>query len=257
MIKFTKQSDIKGSLLLLSFTSVGLTGNFASSLLINNNNFQNIGFLFSHYLSAYAGFNEKTGSALFNGQIYFNEEKKIVLINFHAGVPHHNRNKFSQELIEIFQQYTMRGIVIYGGTSKSFLNDEVLRSKMVEVYYLTNHENFEGEIYSVKNFETLVKLEDKKKPLEEVKYLEGIGVARHIIKFLSKKFVKFHYLFSYSTELFDPLAGLSVYNRLCLLLGYDTQILNLANNTVDLSKFLENLETQYKIEKTWKLFLKE
>ena len=257
MIKFTKQADIKGSLLLLSFTSVGLTGNFTSSLLMNNNHFENIGFLFSHYLHAYAGLNEKTGGVIFNGQVYFNEEKKFLLINFHAGVAHHNRNKFSQEIVEIFQQYTMRGIVIYGGTSKSLLNDEILLSKTVEVYYLTNQQSFNGESYSVKNFENLVKMEDKKKPFEEVKYLEGIGVAKHLIKFLSKKCVNFHYLFSYSNELFDPMAGLAVYNRLCLLLGLGTEILNVSNYNIDYSTFLEKLESQYKLEKTWKLFLRE
>jgi predicted ATP-grasp superfamily ATP-dependent carboligase len=257
MIKFTKHPDIKGSLLLLSFTSVGLTGNFASSLLLNNNNFQNIGFLFSQYLLAYAGFNQQTGGVLLNGQVYFNEEKKILLINFHAGVSHHNRNKFSQEIVELFQQYTMRGIVIYGGSSHLFLNDELIRNKNVEVYFLTNDQSFEGERYSMKNFESLVKLEDKKKPFEEVKYLEGIGTAKHLIKFLSKKNVTFHYFFAYSAELFDPLAGMVVYNRLTLLLGIQTETVNIPKYSESLPTFLEGLEKKYKFEPIWRLFLKE
>ncbi len=257
MIKFTKQKDIKNSLLLLSFTSVGLTGNFASSLLINNNNFENIGFLFSHFLSPYAGFNPQTGSVLFNGQVYFNEEKKLLLINFHAGVPHHNRNKFSQELVELFQLYTMRGIIIYGGTAKSFMNDEELRNKNVEVYSLTNEANFDGTKYGIKNFESLVKLEDKKKPLEEIKYLDGIGTAKHLIKFFSKKAVTFHYFFSYSSELFDPLAGLVVYNRLSLLLGLGREVVNVPKYSESLVNFLEGVEKNYKIEPIWRLFLKE
>jgi hypothetical protein len=257
MIKFTKQTDIKGSLLLLSFSSVGLTGNFASSLLLNNNNFQNIGFLFSQYVSAYAGFNAQTGAILLNGQVYFNQEKKILLINFHAGVPHHNRNKFSQEIVELFQQYTLSGIIIYGGTSQSFTNDEILRNKNVDVYFLTNDQSFEGEKFSMKNFENLVKLEDKKKPFEEIKYLEGIGTAKHLIKFLSKKCVVFHYFFAYSAELFDPIAGLALYNRLCLLLGIAKEAISIPRYNESLPNFLEELEKQYKFEPLWRLFLKE
>ena len=162
MIKFSNEIDIKGSALLLSFTSVGLTGNFASSILINNNNFESIGFLFSHYLAPYVTINPETNSTMYNGQIYFNQEKKIVLINFHAGVPHHFRNEFCKELLDIHQNYAMRGFLIYGGIGKGYINDEELRRKVVGLYYLTNDDTFEGSKLNMKSFESLVKLENKK-----------------------------------------------------------------------------------------------
>jgi predicted ATP-grasp superfamily ATP-dependent carboligase len=257
MIKFSKNVDIKGSQLLLSFTSVGLAGNFASSLLINNNKFENIGFLFSHYLSAYVGLNPQTGTALYNGQVYFNEEKKIVLINFHAGVAHHFRNDFCKELLDIYTSNSLTGIMIYGGIGRGFLNDEELRNPNVDVYYLTNDSQFDGTQYFLKNFENLVQLENKKKAFEEVKYLDKVGLAKHLIKFFNKKKVTFHYLFAFSSELFDPLAGLAVYYKLSLLLGLSKENNVIAKNVGNLNSFMNKVESQFKVEPTWRLFLKE
>jgi predicted ATP-grasp superfamily ATP-dependent carboligase len=257
MIKFSKNVDISGSLLLLSFTSAGLAGNFASSILLNNNKFENVGFLFSHYLSSYVGLNPQNGSVLFNGQVYFNEEKKIVLINFHAGVAHHFRNDFCKELLEIHTKNQFRGVIIYGGIGKGFLNDEELRNTNVDVYYLTNEAQFNGSQYSMKSFESLVKLENKKKAFEEIKYLDKVGLAKHLVKFLNKNKVTFHYLFAYSSDLFDPLAGAAIYYKLSLLLGFSTENVVIPKYVGNLNSFLDKVESEFKIEPTWRLFLKE
>lgn len=257
MIKFYKNADIKGSSLLLSFSSVGLTGNFASSLLINNNGFENVGFFFSHYLTPYVGTNPETSTALYNGQVYFNQEKHLVLINFHAGVAHHFRNDFCSELLSIYNQFSFKSILIYGGIGKEFANDEELRSKYVNVYYLTSEANFEGAKLNIKNFENLVNIENKKKPLEEVKYLEKCGIAKHLIKFLLKRNVVFHYIFAFSNELFDPLAGFAVYNKLTALLGLKSSDLEVPKYVDNVNRFLDDIEKNYKIEPAWKLFLEE
>ena len=258
MLKFSKNVDLTNSLLLLSFTSAGLTGNFASSILINNHNFESIGFFFSHYLCPYVGKNPGSGGLLFNGQAYFNQDQKILLLNFHAGVPHHFRNEFASELLTLFSGNSMRGIIIYGGIGKNFLNDEELRLKEVSVYYLTNDKSFSGQNFGVKNFETLVNLENKKKFLEEVQYLDRCGVAKHLIKFFSKKNVTFHYFFAFSSELFDPLAGLALYYKISNILGFTQDGGVSVPKAVDnLNDFLDTVEKQFKIESTWRLFLKE
>jgi proteasome assembly chaperone (PAC2) family protein len=257
MIKFNKEVNIKGAFLMLSFTSVGLTGNFASSVLINNHNFESIGFLFSHFLSAYVSINPMDGQAMYNGQIYFNKEKKLLLINFHAGIPHHYRNEFCNELLNLYQSYSLNGFLFYGGIGRGFVNDEELRNKNLDVYYLTNDKNFDATKFGLKNFGEFVKIENKKKQFEEIKYLAGCGLARHLIKFLNKKSVPFYYYFSFSNELFDPVAAMAVYYKLALFLEFIKDNVILPKFVESLNSFLENVEKEYKIESTWKLFLKE
>jgi hypothetical protein len=257
MLKLWRNVELKDCHLLLSFSSVGLAGNFASSLLINNHNFENIGFLFSKYLSPYAGVNEETGKINYNGQCYLNSEKKILLINFQAGVPHHFRNLFCEELLQLSEKYSLRNITIYGGISKVYLNDEELRNVNIQVYYLTNDESFDGGKIGLKNFESLVKLENKKKALQETMYIEQCGVAKHLVKFLYKKKVPFYYFFAFSLELFDPSSGLALYFRLSNLLNFSQEGIMVQKREKNLSGLLDSIEEKFKIEKTWKLFLKE
>lgn len=257
MIKFHHDIDIKGSSLLLSFTSSGLTGNFASSVLLNNHNFECIGFFFSHFLSAYVGINPNNGSVIFNGQVYFNKEKRILLINFHSGVSYQFRNPFCLELLSLYEKYNLNKFLIYGGIGKGFTNDTELKNKNIDVYYLTNDTSLNPAKFNLKNFVDLVKLENKKKPLEEVKFLENSGIPRHLIKFLNKKCIPFNYLFAFSNELFDPLAGIAVYYKLGLILGFTNDDVVIPKYSESLNLFLENIESQFKIESTWKLFLKE
>lgn len=257
MLKLWKNVDLKDSHLLLSFSSVGLSGNFASSLMINNHNFENIGFLFSNYLSPYAGVNVETGSLNYNGQCYFNQERKILLINFHTGVPHHFRNLFCEELLGIFNKYSMKNITVYGGISKGYLNDEELRNVNVQVYYLTNDETFDGKKFGIKNFENLVNMENKKKQLQEIMYIEQSGFAKHLVKFLNKKKVLFYYFFAFSLELFDPSAGLALYFKLAKMLNFTQEDNIVGKSENNMNGILEKIEGKYKIEPTWKLFLKE
>lgn len=257
MLKFNQNVDIKGSTLLLSFASVGLTGNFASSILINNHDFVNIGFLFSHYLTAYAGVNPETGVINYNGQAYFNSSKKIVLINFFTGVSSHFRKQFSEELLQLYQNYSFTNIILYGGISKSYLNDEELRNTNLTVYHLTNDNETDDKKFNMKNFEKLVSLENKKKPLEELKFIERCGPAKHLVKFFAKNNTKFSYLFCFSSELFDPLAGIAVYYKLALILGFRNDDIVIPKNTKDPLTILDNFSNQFKVEPTWRLFLKE
>ena len=257
MLKLWKNVDLKDSHLLLSFSSVGLAGNFASSLIINNNSFENIGFLFSNYLAAYAGVNLETGMVNYNGQCYFNSERKILLINFQAGVPHHFRNLFCEELLQLYTKYSLRNLTIYGGISKGYLNDEELRNSNVQVYYLTNDESFDGKKFGVKNFENFVNMQNKKKPLQETIYIEQCGVAKHLVKFLYKKNVAFYYFFAFSLELFDPTAGLALYFKLSNILNFNQQDNVVQKSYNNMPGLLEKIEEKFKIEKTWKLFLKE
>jgi predicted ATP-grasp superfamily ATP-dependent carboligase len=137
MIKFYNNVDIKNADLLISFNSAGLSGNFASSLLINNNNFTKIGFYFSHYICAYAS-TGSNGQLTHNGEIYFNEEKKLLIINFFVGAQHYYMKKFFDEFMSFYKTYSLGRIIIYGGISSTYQNDEELRKKNIDVYYMTN-----------------------------------------------------------------------------------------------------------------------
>ena len=67
----------------------------------------------------------------------------------------------------------------------------------------------------------------------------------------------FYYFFVFSLELFDPSAGLALYFRLSNLLSLSLENLTVQKSEKNLTGLLENIEQKFKIEKTWKLFLKE
>lgn len=256
MIKFYKQVDIKQSDLILAFNSAGLAGNFASSLLINNNSFENVGFLFSHYLSSYAS-NANDGQITYNAEVYFNQEKKTLLINFFAGVSHYFKDKFFEELMQIYETNQMGRLFIIGGIGKGYLNDEELRKAVIDTYYLTNDTSFNGESNGLKCFEKLAQISNKSKPLAELKYIDNSGTAKHLVKWLSRKNYKFYYLFVFSSALFDPLAGAALYFKLSQVLGLRSDSVTIPKNYENILKMMEELSKQLKIDPAWKLFLKE
>lgn len=256
MIKFYNNVDISGSRLLLSFNSEGLAGNFASSLLINNNSFSNVGFMFSEYILPYASIKED-GVTGYNGEVYFNSTSRIVLINFFAGALHYFRNKFFSELVELCRTYSFDGIYFYGGISKQYVSDIDIRSKFIDVYYLTNDLNLSTRDTGMKNFEDLTRMENKKKNFEELKFIEKGGLCKHLVKFLAKNNVRFYYLFDFAGELFDPLAGFALYQKLLVLFNLTKENIRVEKSYEDMYTILNKLSALYKIESTWKLFLKE
>lgn len=257
MFKLSQSIDLSGSRLYLSFTSAGYSANFASSLLINNNSFDRIGYLFTEFISPSVSYDESSGNILFNGQVYYNESSKIVLINFIAGIPHHSRNKFSAQLVELIQKYSFSDIVIFSGISKDLVNSEELHNKNVDVYYMSNSENFDANKFSLRSFVDLIKMENKTKNLEEMKFIEKCGFSKHLCKYLNKRKINFLYIFAFSCDLFDPLAGLAIYYKLCLIAGFRNDAVRLDKNYADINLVLNSIEKELAIDASWRLFLKE
>ena len=250
MIKFYKNYDISESDLLVCFSSIGLSGNFASSLLINNNSFENIGFYFSHYLSASVS-TSTNNQTTYNGEVYFNPEKKVLILNFFFGTPQYYKNKFFEEFMYFHKNNKLKRIIVYSGIGKSYQNDEELTKKIIDVYFISNTQ--EAKNYGMRNFEEFVNLENKK-PFKELEYVTMSGSSKNLVKYLYKNNYNFIYLFTFSGGIFDPAAGVTLYNRLCNILGIN-------NNKEDIQKglnpkyFLEDIGKKLKFEDTWRLLL--
>jgi predicted ATP-grasp superfamily ATP-dependent carboligase len=251
MIKFYKNVDIKNADLLISFNSAGLSGNFASSLLINNNNFTDIGFYFSHYLSAYASISEN-GKLTHNGEMYYNQEKNLLIMNFFVGVQHYYKKKFFDELMAFHKNYSLGRIIIYGGISSFYQNDEELRKKNIDVYYLSNDVTFKTE--EMKSFEKLVNIENKTKPLKELDYTAHAGSARNLVKYLDKNGIKYYYFMVYSYGIFDPSAGLVLYSKLSSWLGFPVEKYDIMKG-INVGDLLRMIGDKLIYEDVWKAFI--
>jgi hypothetical protein len=255
MIKFYKQVDISKSTLLLSVASCGMSANFSSAILIGMHNFENVGFLFSEYLNGYASY--VNNEIKYNAEVYFNEQSRVVLIDFYAGASTYFRQKFFEELKNLIQTYSIGNVIIYGGISKTYTNDEELKSQIVQTYAITNNEAFDYQKYKIRNFADLVKMEDRKNIFSELKYVEHCGMAKKLVKFLFKNNIQFHYFFAFSGELFDPLAGLALYYSISHYLGFRTEATQYPKKVENISGLINKITTDFKLDPFWSLFLKE
>jgi hypothetical protein len=253
MIKFYKQIDLTGSDLLITFNSAGLSGNFAASLLIANNNFEHAGFLFSNNLSPFS-LTGPNGTTIYNGEIYYNGEKSVTLINFTTGVSKQYRTAFFNELVGIYKAHSMKKIVVMSGIAKEYLNDTELKKTNVDVYYLSNDSGLVENNNGIVNFKGYLGLENKTKPLPELDYMSANGSARYLIKHLDKNGFTYSYLFVYSSLPFDPVAGYVLYNRICNLLTFTNEKVTLPK-IISFATYLTNLQG-IKLDDTWKILMK-
>ena len=260
MISFynNEEINIQDTDLLLAFSSAGMSGTFAASLLINNHPFENIGFFHSEYINNFAVSNEK-GETKYNGEVYYSKQDKITLINFIGGCFKDTKKLFFEEVGKFYQENKMNKLIIFGGIGKDFLNDTEINSKNVEVYFLSNDKCFNGQFHSMKSFENLVNIEDKKHHLQEMKFMEKTGTAKELAKYLHKNDLPFQYLFAYSEVLFDPQAGLALYFKLAFILNLKEEVKAIEKHKDNFLDYLEKLEKEHnlKFEPHWKLFLKE
>ena len=255
MIKFSKNADLFESDLLISFASIGSSGIFASTLFHLKNDFENIGFFYSTNYSAVATNNPLKHTPTYNGELYFNHSKKILIMNI-FGIPKFSEDKFFDELIELQSSYKMKRIIFFSGISRSFLNDEELKNKFVDVYFLTNENSEFLEKSGMKSFEKLVKMEKKEKEFEEVNFIEGCGKTKDFVKYLIKKKKLFSYLFAFSDNYLDMNAGLALYLRLGNLLGLVQDDKKVCKTYDDTSSKQEELLLQLGAIEVWKAFIK-
>lgn len=250
--------DFSESDLLLAFSSAGMAGTFAASLIINNHPFENVGFFYSDNINNFA-VNNSNGEAKYNGEVYYDKQDKIVLVNFIGGCFKETKKEFFTEIAEFHKNNKIRKLILFGGIGKDFLNDTVINSENVEVYFLSNEKAFNHQFHSMKSFEDLVNLDSKKNHLQEMKYIEKSGTAKSLAKFLHKNDVTFHYLFAYSADLFDPQAGLALYFRIAYMLKLKEEVSAIEKHKDNFTGYLEKLENEHKLkfEPHWKLFLKE
>jgi predicted ATP-grasp superfamily ATP-dependent carboligase len=253
MIKFYKEANLAGSDLLLSFSGAGLSGTFAASLLAGNQQFEHVGLFFSHNISPIVRSDIYTSKPIYNGEVYFNQEKKITLIDFTLGAGKKIRSKFFEELTDLYKKHSMNRIIIIGGIAKEYLTDTELKKESIDVYYLANEVLSNDSNVGIINFEKYISLDNKTKPLKELDYMSMAGTPRYLVKYLNKNGINFIYLFAYSSIPIDPLAGYAIYNRVSRLLGLGGEIVILSKK-YDFKNFIEEHKELINLDSTWRSY---
>ena len=111
MLKLSKTVDIKNSTLILIFSSNGNASNIASTLLVKNYPFENIGFYYSQYMS-HSVCENGNGNLEFNGSLFFNENKKILILDLSGGISKNNWYEFNEEFFKFLNDNKFKEIYI-------------------------------------------------------------------------------------------------------------------------------------------------
>lgn len=222
MLKLTKQVDISNSRLLVSSGVVGFASIISTKILSKKHNFEKIGFYFSEYLSSIVTVFPEDGIQ-FNGEAYFDESKKILLLVLSTNVPKYFTKKFFDEFDQFVAKNSISNVLFFAGIVPEYQNDSEITSKTISTYYISNDDEFIGNLEKggAKSFKNYCDLKSKKqKPVEEVHYASGIGLAYKYIKHQNKNKLKFNFIGAYIRSPLDILAGLTIYNTIAYLYGY-------------------------------------
>lgn len=255
MIKFHQQHNLEGSDLLLSIASIGMGGTFSTTLLHKKYSFQHIGTFFSDYLHAFCCSDGQ--QLVLNGEVYYNEEKKILNICFISGVHSHNQRDLFKELIDIFDQYKLRRFILVSSVSNQYSNEVELTNQKLHTYEVSNIRDIDYDKLGIKSFVDLVNLQGKKKELEELKYITGSSFACALCKHLNKRNIPYVYLFSYSHALFDPISGLTLFYKMAQFFGWSNENVEFNKFGHNFEELLKKISSEVEIEDKWFALLKE
>lgn len=245
--------------LILFFPGKGNSTSFSLSLLKSNYDFQNIGYLYSESLSNSVNYSPDGKSLEFNGSVYFNSTKKLILLDLTSGVKNRELTNFVEELIKFIKNSKFSKIYIIGSSSKDNVLDVDLVSKIINIYYLTNDSN-EKNTYNMKNIKDAFKATDeerKGKTYYEMNLLESCDTLKRIVQKLILEKIKFLFIFGFAEPLFDPFCGLGLYKKLALILGFSDKDEQVNKVQLDNLSILNHFEKQgVKIDKHWKILFK-
>ena len=103
--KTSEKVSFLNTTLILFFPGKGNSTSFALSLLKSNQEFQNIGYFYSEYLSSSVNYSTDGKTLEFNGSFYFNSSKKLTILDLTGGVKSRELNEFVEELIKFIFIY--------------------------------------------------------------------------------------------------------------------------------------------------------
>ena len=257
--KTSENISFANTTLILFFPGKGNSTSFALSLLKSNNDFQNIGYLYSESLSNSVNYSPDGKSLEFNGSVYFNSAKKLIVLDLTSGVKNRELNNFVEELIKFIKDSKFSKIYIIGSSSKDNVLDVDLVSKIINIYYLTNDTN-EKNTYNMKSIKDAFKATDeerKGKTYYEMNLLESCDTLKRIVQKLILEKIKFLLIFGFAEPLFDPFCGLGLYKKIALILGFSDKDEQVNKVQLDNLSILNHFEKQgVKIDKHWKILFK-
>lgn len=262
MIKFNCNVDICNSNLLVCSGLAGFSSVLLSKLLIANYNFNKIGFYFSEYMQTNTTI--LPNNIQINGELFFNKDKKLLILVLSAGVQKFYQNKFFEEFNNnLLYKYNIKDCLFISGMLPVYQNDEEIKNKEITPYYLTNNNEYISrfEKSGAKSFEKLCNIVKTKytKPLEELKYASHIGFIEKYIKYQnrSNKYKKesdtlhyYNFVGVFIRSPLDILAALSLYN----FVGVYFELTNKEFTPVE-KKYLniENKLSSLQLDESWSM----
>ena len=129
------------------------------------------------------------------------------------------------------------------GNIPDFQTDSEIKGSKITPYYFSNCKDFSDKIESSGGISIIKLFQDlsiSKKPLHELTYLTGIGFAKYFIRYQNITNKKYNLITSYIRSPVDVLAGLTLFNTLCVYFGLTT------SNTLLDKKSYESFEETFK-----------
>ena len=229
---------------------------------MKNNNFNRVGFYYSQYLYASIGLDSK-GRINYNAEVFYNEEKKIIMINLLATVRKEYIPKFYDEFFKLWiTEYQVQNITLLGSMDNSYIKeDKELFNTNVDTFYISNSTEDLTTKYKLRKFANLLAENGshdksaKHKSFEEFHLINGQSFIKKFIKLLNKSAINFTYVLVFGLGVFDPFGGLGLYNKACSMLGLSNKDEVVKRDLNDFTSFFKDFKL--KMEEGWLLYLKE
>lgn len=254
----TSNFSFNNSTLLLMLPGEGKSSQFCLSLLKQAYDFENVGYLYSEFTNYQAGYqSEEDMIPSFNGQIYYNKTNNITILDFSYGIILSDIHWFYFELKNFVEENQFKDIYVLSSCSKDNCSDFELMSSNINVYSLQNNSQIEQNcnLLSFKESYKINELNREGKQFKEMLCLEGCEEAQRLIQYLLIEKQKFIFIFVFADSLFDPLAGLSLFNKIRYILKLVQNDEKVLKNNLTKSDQLEEISKTIKISQKWKNYL--
>jgi len=258
MLKLNSEKKLEGTNLLIVFPGEGNSTDFALSLLLSNYNFEKIGYLYSDYIKHSVSYLEN-GNLEFNGDLYLNEEKKLTILNLTSGAPKKFIHKFNKEMVEFIKNNKFNEIYILSSSSNDNITDIDIKSKIINIYYESNIENFNGN--GMKKIKEAFNVNDEKRKGKKYYELSLISCSNSSLQLTQKLIlekINFVFIFNFSNDILDPLSGFALYKKILFLFKLSDKDENVEKNEMNALDALIKIEKEnVKISPGWKILLIE
>lgn len=254
----TSNFSFNDSTILIMLPGEGKSSQFCLSLLKQEYDIENVGYLYSEFMNYQAGYQaEEDSIPSFNGQIYYYKTNHITILDLSYGINISKIHCFFFELKHFVEENKFKDIYVLSSCSRDNCSDFELMSTDINVYSLVNGSQIEQNcnLLSFKDSYKINELSREGKKFKEMLCLEGCDEAQRLIQnFLIEK-QKFIFLFVFADSLFDPLAGLSLFNKIRYLLKLVQNDEKVIKKNLPKSEQLEEISKTIKISQKWKNYL--